>query len=87
MICRTGCSNKNIIIIPDEELNLLPFEALTSQPYDSNNQKVSYNKLQYLLLDYNISYLYSSYFLLNLNSLGENPVLFLKNFVKCDASV
>lgn len=51
---------QNLIIIPDEEINLVSFEALITNKIEGDINKVEYNKLDYLLWDYNISYQYSS---------------------------
>lgn len=49
---------KKIIIIPDEEISYLPFEAFIRQRASSS--QTSYDELQYLIYDYTISYGYSS---------------------------
>ncbi len=54
---------KDLIVIPDEELNLIPFEVLVSNDHQINNDKSAYHKLKYLIQDVNISYLYSSHLL------------------------
>ncbi len=46
-----------LIIIPDDDLSLIPFEALLTQSIADDNP---YNDLPYLLLDYDISYHYSA---------------------------
>ncbi len=46
-----------LIIIPDDYLGTLPFEALLSKQVSSRN---SYTDLPYLILDYDISYHYSA---------------------------
>jgi len=48
-------------IIPDAELNYIPFELLLTQPADTT--KVNYKKLPYLLRDKSIGYLYTATFL------------------------
>ncbi|WP_161626116.1 CHAT domain-containing protein [Hugenholtzia roseola] len=53
----------NIVFIPDGKLNLLPFEALlTKNPIrkEEDEERTDYEKLSYLLEDYNISYSYSA---------------------------
>lgn len=45
---------KPLLIIPDNELNLIPFEALLSEPY--NKDAVEYSELAYLVKTYDISY-------------------------------
>jgi CHAT domain-containing protein len=49
---------KELVIVPDGLLNLLPFEALVTS--DSIPQKPDYGMLPYLLYKYTISYAYSS---------------------------
>ena len=49
---------KNLIIIPDRELNYIPFEILLSKKTDFKNQK--YDSLPYLINTHNIRYEYSS---------------------------
>lgn len=51
---------KNIIIIPDEQLNFIPFEVLVSEKKEFNDRIPHYHQLNYLIKDYNISYHYSS---------------------------
>lgn len=51
---------KNLIIIPDEQLNLIPFEALLSEKMEFNDTMPHYHQLNYLIKDYDISYTYSS---------------------------
>lgn len=46
-----------LIIVPDGELSLLPFEALLTEDIDS---RTAFSDLPYLLLDYEISYHYSA---------------------------
>ena len=59
-------SGKQLIIIPDEELSLLPFDAfLTSW---SRKTTINYAELAYLIKDYAISYGYST------NTLWNNEV-------------
>ncbi|HBZ21198.1 MAG TPA: hypothetical protein DEO60_08725, partial [Bacteroidales bacterium] len=55
---RQNISGKKLIIIPDEEVAWLPFDAfLTSEPEPDQSD---YEGLQYLLYDYSISYTYFS---------------------------
>lgn len=54
-------NKKNLIIIADEQLNLIPFEALLSAPFDTREKKESqYHKLAYIVKDFNIDYYYST---------------------------
>ena len=50
-----GPEIENLIIIPDKELALIPFETLLSKKTDEEN----WADLPYLIKDYNISYSYS----------------------------
>ncbi len=50
---------KRLIIVPDEELSLIPFETLVSKHPDSLMQ-TPYNNLPYLVLSNPISYIYSA---------------------------
>ena len=52
-------SDKRLIIVPDEELNLIPFETLITKPPDSL-MKTSYRDLPYLINRNAISYIYSA---------------------------
>lgn len=56
----TNIIEKNLIIIPDEEINLIPFEALITEPFIPNTDQIEYNELNYLLESYTVSYQYSS---------------------------
>jgi len=49
---------KNLLIVPDEMLSFVPFEALITR-LDSTSI-INYAGISYLLKDYNISYLYNS---------------------------
>ncbi|MBN1597936.1 MAG: CHAT domain-containing protein [Bacteroidales bacterium] len=51
--------DKRLLIIPDRELNLIPFEALVSDSTLSENSNISFRDLHYLVLDNPVSYLYS----------------------------
>ncbi|BDS12648.1 CHAT domain-containing protein [Aureispira anguillae] len=54
---------KNLILIPDKQLNRLPFEAFL---YESNSvQSKQYKDLKYLINKYNIRYAYSAGLLIN----------------------
>lgn len=68
--------NKSLIIIPDEQLNLVPFEALlTKLPVSENS---SFKKLNYLIKENTVSYAFSASILLNntKKSLkGKNKIL------------
>lgn len=55
--------NKSLIIIPDEKLATIPFEALIKE--DKNNTYNSYRTMPYLVKDYSIGYGYSATILLN----------------------
>lgn len=53
----------NLMIVPDGGLGHLPFEALTQQPVESND---NFQTLAYLIHDYDIAYSYSATFLLDM---------------------
>jgi CHAT domain-containing protein/tetratricopeptide (TPR) repeat protein len=59
-----GKRTKNLIIIPDGELALIPFECLLSKEYDANWTDWSdtdyFSEMPFLVKDYNISYSYSA---------------------------
>jgi CHAT domain-containing protein/tetratricopeptide (TPR) repeat protein len=56
--------DKRIIIVPDEVINLIPFEVLiTDNAHDSNI--ADFSKLPYLVRDYPVSYAYSASLLMN----------------------
>ena len=56
-------SGNKLIIIPDEEISFLPFDAfITNQP-DPN--QINYEGLQYLIKQFSISYNYSSSLMMN----------------------
>lgn len=61
-------SNKRLIIVPDGELSLIPFETLVTQPPDSIKQP-NYRNLSYLILNNPISYIYSAVQLNDINKL------------------
>lgn len=54
---------KNLILIPDKQLNRLPFEAFLYEP--NSVQSRNYNDLKYLIQKYNIRYAYSAELLIN----------------------
>jgi CHAT domain-containing protein len=54
---------KELIIIPDDKLAYVPFDALLSQLPDTT--KMNFRKLPYLVNDYSISYTYSATLLFN----------------------
>jgi CHAT domain-containing protein len=66
-------SYKNLIIIPDGALDFLPFEALITEESNTTN----FEKMHYLLYDYNIAYNNSASFYLNAKSFSpkEKTVL------------
>ncbi len=49
---------QRLIIIPDEELNLIPFETLLLEKEE--HESTAFHKLKYMVNKYDISYLYSS---------------------------
>jgi len=51
-------AGRKLIIVPDEEIAYLPFDAFIRQRPDSN--QFSYEDLQYLIYDYTVSYGYTS---------------------------
>jgi CHAT domain-containing protein len=48
---------KSLLIVPDEQLALIPFEILLKSK--ANAEKLNYSKLDYLLYNHDISYAYS----------------------------
>ena len=54
---------KSLVIVPDEALGYLPFEALITAPGAGN--KLKFQSQQYLLRKFNISYSYSANFFIN----------------------
>jgi CHAT domain-containing protein/tetratricopeptide (TPR) repeat protein len=52
-------SGKSLIIIPDEDLNLIPFEVLLTKPVKKNEYN-NFQKLAYLIKSYPVSYAYSA---------------------------
>ncbi|MFB9078325.1 CHAT domain-containing protein [Flavobacterium procerum] len=60
--------SKNLIIIPDGLLNLLPFEALITKESKTTN----FAKMYYLLNDFDIAYNNSAELYLNANSLSND---------------
>ena len=62
---------KRLIIIPDDQLNYLPFEALLVQAAERTNFTYSPSKLHYLLEEYVLNYNYSATLLAN--SIREQP--------------
>ncbi len=57
----TQTSNlKNIIVIPDEELNYIPFSSLIASIPTEVKNNARYDLLPFLVYDYNFSYNYSS---------------------------
>jgi CHAT domain-containing protein/flagellar biosynthesis regulator FlbT len=61
-------NGKPLLIVPDEQLLLVPFEVLVSNPVKP--EKLDYSMLDYLIKDHDISYLYS----LTLMQNFEEPV-------------
>ncbi len=51
----------NLLISPDNILSYLPFETFISSKYEGS--EILYRKLEYLMNDYNISYVYSATFM------------------------
>ncbi len=54
-------SGKRLIIIPDEQLNLIPFEALVTSNKSFDDEFAHYHELDYLGQSFDISYSYSSH--------------------------
>ncbi len=59
-VMQGGGVGKNMYVVPDGILNLIPFEVLLTQPFSKEVESPKYGSLDYLVRDYNISYLYSS---------------------------
>jgi len=55
---------EELIIVPDDEINLIAFDALIDQTYEYKNT-IDFHKLSYILNRYEISYQYSSDLILN----------------------
>ena len=51
--------DKRLIIVPDQELNLIPFETLITKNIDTTKSVGDFTKLPYLILNNPISYIYS----------------------------
>jgi CHAT domain-containing protein len=51
---------KDLIIVPDGELNMVPFEALLTRPVSSMGAEEDYSCLPYLVNNHSISYAYSA---------------------------
>jgi len=49
----------NLYIIPDKDIQTIPFEALIASPAEES-EFINYNTLSYLIYDYTISYQYSA---------------------------
>ena len=60
--------NKNLIIIPDGLLNFVPFEALVTK----KSETINFEKINYLLTDYNVAYNNSVSMYLKLNQPAIN---------------
>ncbi len=60
---KTKLKTSRLIIIPDEDLNILPFEVLLTSKQDQS-EVIDYATLPYLLQNYHIGYAYSSILLL-----------------------
>ncbi len=52
-------SGKRLLIVPDEELSLIPFETLVVKPPDSLTH-TAYRNLPYLIMNNPVSYIYSA---------------------------
>lgn len=65
---------ENLIIIGDEQLNQINFEALLTKEIDFR-KNVDYSILPYLIKDYQITYAYSTNFLLKTQSFESKPSL------------
>ncbi len=60
---QTVLEDRELIIIPDDKLAYIPFDALLSQMPDTS--KMNFRTLPYLVQDYSISYTYSATLLFN----------------------
>lgn len=78
----TTSSARQLIIIPDERLAYLPFEALLTERPTSGAAAFDHRQLSYLIEDYQISYAYSSEaFRLQQNGTGmRDPASLLVGF-------
>ena len=73
--------NKRLIIIPHSELNLIPFELLTSEMLSPDSQ-VNYKSLSYLIKEHSISYGYSGTLLFEETKLrpGKTVAFFIPDY-------
>lgn len=55
-----GKDIEQLIVIPDDYLNFIPFEALLTAPTGQSSHGQDYKKLAYLLTDYQVNYSYSA---------------------------
>ncbi|MCX6239527.1 MAG: CHAT domain-containing protein [Bacteroidia bacterium] len=63
-------AGKQLIIIPDDEISYLPFDALLTSW--TKKKKINYAELAYLIRDYSISYAYSTNTMWNNQSKAKN---------------
>tara|TARA_R110002050_G_scaffold89774_3_gene188998 strand:+ start:18 stop:3017 length:3000 start_codon:yes stop_codon:yes gene_type:complete len=60
---RMVLENRDLVVVPDDKLAYIPFDALLSQMPDTS--KMNFRTLPYLVQDYSISYTYSATLLYN----------------------
>ncbi len=67
-------------IIPDAELNYIPFELLLTEKVDLDANTINYKKLPYLLHKQSVGYVYSAAFLSSKKTEGHESLLPLAGF-------
>ncbi len=60
----SSAATSRLVIIPDDVLNYIPFEALLTTQSNLKNARYEFKKMPYLIKDYQISYGYSATLLL-----------------------
>ncbi len=68
--------NKRLIIVPDGELSLIPFETLVTENIDSVDLRYTYSNLPYLIFKNPVSYLYSASQLTEKPEINKNRITY-----------
>lgn len=63
---------EQLIIVPDGQLNYLPFQTFIRHQADGRYQEARYDTLSYLVQDFTLSYAYSSTLLLEMGKARDN---------------